>query len=309
MANKRLMSKVIKIKTDKLTRHIGFYKKLDGQGEKGAWLRFLKGLFVRRLFFKTNNGNFFVKPNFFVSKYLVIGDNPILSALALLYAARNNIDVVYCPLVYVEKDLWGYEHLLSKDLRSKIEKEIGFNSKEYIKLDWNIVAENDEDEFNDWIDQFFSWIKSEISKTGFKKIYRFYEGFTYKLYGKDKLFNRNWFWVISANNAKKEEKKGIDKLIADLFYLKIVRELPVIDVSPTTPDQSANIFANKALVTSMVPDISANKMVENEKGLYNFTYEDRCIMPVGTAHKMIKDTNLFKEQIIADIARIRNIII
>ena len=107
------MSKVVKIKPSKLTKHLFFYKKLDGYGEDGAFVRLLKGFFVKRIFFKTERGHCFLKPEYFVTRYMIIGDNPILTALSLLYAARKNIEIVYCPLVDQEKDLWGYEHLLS----------------------------------------------------------------------------------------------------------------------------------------------------------------------------------------------------
>ena len=42
--------------------------------------------------------------------------------------------------------------------------------------------------------------KAEIAKTGFDKIYRLYEGFTYKFYSKEKHFNKNWFWVVPSYN-------------------------------------------------------------------------------------------------------------
>jgi hypothetical protein len=265
-------------------------------------------LFNKKITYKQNGKNLFGEGSlsFFEAETLLIGANPILNALVMLYAARKNIPLVFCDYEGYEPDCWSYEFFNHSGFRTFFNLVIKFEENPKIKPDWS-EGFSKNNEAKEYLDEFFQFVKSEISKTGFEGFLRVKTGLDYNLFKNYQEEQR----VVYMTKSKVEETpkmQNLEKYAKNCFYSSLLKNITVLDFD-TKSSLAHRIFAKNIILTSLVKGFSKSLKRRDNKNNIRLDYGDLqdVLKTYGSAKNWPFEPEKAIETTLADILDVKKI--
>ena len=267
-----------------------------------------KKFFSRKILMKNKNDEMEVLSNKFLSaKYVVIGENPILNALCLLYLARKRIPAIFIPYNTGKKDCWSYDFCKHPDFRKRVSDISSFFDAPILQPDWNLGFEVKNDGAIDWINKFFSFVKDDINQTGFDDLVVLDN--CYKASLKEDVIRTKSFLTLSKNEEKPEFLDDMQGMCSDAFYGYVYKSLPKINIDISEEIKHFPILGKRIVLTSHMGFVAKHKVQQKVDDAYRFLYDNRFITTMGSADMQPINPEQSITQAFNDIKRIRNIFI
>ncbi len=290
--------------------------------DKEKWKKF-RLFFQKKIKFNSDliYKDIYASNNMFDCKYIVMGENPVLAAISLLHLARKNIKAVYCPIKSNGLDCWSYDFFKHPDFRTLIEEYTGFRDMPNFQPDWDLGFEADNDEAVEWVNNFFGFIGDEIKRLEFEGLVRIDEDFIYTLHDR-KLDYKNYilfsnydnFYKVFSKSARKKFRtvSSFDSKMArfchDAFWSKVLKDIKLIKINKKD-NLFHHILCDKIILTSLIENFTGYKIQGQEGREIKFYYDNRFIIPLGSANMHPIDPQKSVEQAFSDIRRLSRVII
>jgi hypothetical protein len=273
------------------------------------------GFFVedKKLFSKkitVNNGlenNELLSNKFLEAKFVVIGENPVLNALCLLYLARKRIPAIFIPYNTGQLDCWSYNFCKHPDFRKRVSEISSFFDAPVLQPNWNLGFEVKNDGAIDWINKFFSFVRDDIAQTGFEDLVVLDNKYKATLH--DEHIKNRAFLMLSENNAKVEFLDDMQGMCSDAFYGYVYKSLKKIDIDINDEVKHFSVLAKRVVLTSHMNFLAKHKVQQKVDDAYRFLYDNRFITAMGSANMQPINPEQSITQAFNDIKRIRNIFI
>lgn len=267
-----------------------------------------KKLFSKKIIVKNGSGDSEVISNKFLNaKYVVIGENPVLNALCLLYLARKRIPAIFIPYNTGKSDCWSYNFCKHPDFRKRVSEISSFFDAPILQPDWKLGFEVKNDGAIDWINKFFSFVRDDIVQTGFDNLVVLDN--KYKVVLNDTYIKNKAFLMLSKNELKPEFLDDMQGMCSDAFYGFVYKSMPKIDIDINEEVKYFPVLAKRIVLTSHMNFFAKYKVQQKVDDAFRFLYDNRFITAMGSANMQPINPEQAITQAFNDVKRIRNIFI